>query len=283
MILRIRDNVYCITENMGSNNSAIVTPEGVVLVDTPHKPTDALKWREFVETLGPTKYVVISDHHIDHTLTNDFFGGTLISHELTRQKLLTDAPSVGFITKLLGRIDPEGIRYIHGDYRYRIPEITINKDMTLYLGGVEIRVMHMKGHTENSIMVYMPGEKILFTGDNVCENGLPCTDQTCFPEVYETLDYIINEMDVDTIVPGHGDVCTKKEAIRFKGEMKEIVARVNAEIKKGAGKQEISDKLRYDDRIHIDTEKYKGYPAADNEGFQRRSFEHIYDVLKGGA
>jgi glyoxylase-like metal-dependent hydrolase (beta-lactamase superfamily II) len=146
-----------------------------------------------------------------------------------------------------------------------------------------IELFHKKGHTENSLMAYLPKEKVLFTGDNVCESSLPCLDQTCFPEVYGTLDFIINDLDVETIVPGHGAVCTKKETLRFKHWLEDIFESVEREYRNGLTRDEVLSKLTFPDLIHCDTDRYRGYPEAHIEGFRRRSYEHIYDVIKTQA
>lgn len=283
MVEKLRENVFSITVNLGSNNSAILTAEGVVLFDTPLKPTDALSWRKFVDSLGPTKYIIISDHHIDHTLTNAFFDGSLISHELTRSKLQNSAPSMEFMSDLLFHIDPYGEQYIHGGYAYRIPDVTIAHDCTLTMGDTVIELFCKKGHTENSLMAYLPKEKVLFTGDNVCENSLPCLDQTCLPEVYETLNFIMNDLDVETIVPGHGAVCTKKEALRFKHWLESVYESVEKEYRNGLTKDEVIAKLSFPDLIHCDTDQYRGYPQSHIDGFQIRSYAHVYDVVAGMA
>jgi cyclase len=278
-IIEIAKNIFVITENLGSNNSAIVTSQGVVLIDTPHKPSDAIKWRDFVDKLGPTKYLIITDHHIDHTLSNAFFGGTLISHEGTYHALLNNHPTIDFMDGLLKHFDPEGVPLIHGDYQYRIPDITISDRMTIYLGDDEFQLFYKKGHTPNNIMVYMPKRKILFSGDNVCENGLPSSQECCIFDVFKTLDFIIEDLDVDIIVPGHGEVCTKESAKVFRNQYRDYVNRIQSMIEEGHSREDIIESIRYCDYIHCDTERYIGYPDDLNEGFQRNSVARIYDLL----
>lgn len=278
-IIRVRDNIYTITENLGSNDSAIVTSKGVVMFDTPHKASDALNWRRFVESLGPTRYVIVSDHHIDHTLSAYFFGGEMISTVGTRDTLLERHPTIPFMDRVLGHFDPAGVPLIHGDYEYRIPDITVTDRMTLFLGDTEIQLIHKKGHTPNNLMAYLPKEKVLFSGDNVCECGLPSSQECCLPEVFDTLDYVINDLDVDTIVPGHGDVTDKEGAKKYRQMYLDYVNEINARMLRGDSKAKIQDELRFPDLIHCDTERYTGYPDEMVEEFQRNSVSRIYDQL----
>lgn len=78
---QIDRNIFVETETLGSNNSMILTSEGILLIDSPHKPTDAIKWKREVESRGNVIYLVNTDHHIDHTMGNFFLGGKIISHK----------------------------------------------------------------------------------------------------------------------------------------------------------------------------------------------------------
>lgn len=278
-IIKVRDNIFTITENLGSNDSAIVTSKGVVMFDTPHKPSDAMNWRRFVESLGPTKYIIISDHHIDHTLSGYFFKGEMISTVGTRNTLLERHPTIPFMDRVLGHFDPEGVPLIHGDYEYRIPDITVTDRMALFLGDTEIQLIHKKGHTPNNLMAYLPKEKVLFSGDNVCECGLPSSQECCLESIFDTIDYILNELDVDTIVPGHGDVTDKDGARKFRKMYMDYANEIFDRMERGDSKEKIQDELRFPDLIHCNTDRYTGYPDEMNEEFQRNSVGRIFDQL----
>ncbi len=152
---QISDNVFTITESLGSNNSMVVTSEGIVLIDSPHKPTDAVAWRRQVEEKGRVRYLINTDHHIDHTMGNFFMAGdgvTIVGHDETRRKLVEGHPTLEFMRSLLGYIDPAGIPLME-DYVYRIPTLTCNGGMTLHLGGVTFQLMYFQGHTPNGLMI----------------------------------------------------------------------------------------------------------------------------------
>ena len=59
-LTEIDSNVLVETEHLGSNNAIIVTRDGVVLVDSPHRPTDAMRWRRIVESCGKVAYLMKS-------------------------------------------------------------------------------------------------------------------------------------------------------------------------------------------------------------------------------
>ncbi|MBI2371092.1 MAG: MBL fold metallo-hydrolase, partial [Deltaproteobacteria bacterium] len=55
---RLSEHAYVATEFQGCNNGCVATPEGVVVIDPPMRPTSAVAWRREVETLGQVRYVV---------------------------------------------------------------------------------------------------------------------------------------------------------------------------------------------------------------------------------
>ncbi len=273
----IARNVFIETGKLGSNNTMILTEAGVVLVDSPHKPTDAVAWRREVEARGKVLYLINTDHHIDHTMGNAFLPGTIVAHEGTRRRLAENAPTLDFMIDLLGTIDPEGITLMEG-YSLRLPTITVNDRMTLHCGDATIELSHHRGHTANNLMVHVPEQSILISGDLVCEAGLPAFVDAYLFDWLAAVEHIL-EMDVERIVPGHGEVCTLAEARTFHAQIEELIRIVRRAIKAGRPRDEIAASVRFDDNIHTTTAAYLGYPEEMIEEFQRLSIAAIYDQL----
>ncbi|MGH7111091.1 MAG: MBL fold metallo-hydrolase, partial [Stellaceae bacterium] len=106
--------------------------------------------------------------------------------------------------------DPDSVWLIgHPDYRDPHAPTRIFEDrLTLHQGNHTFEIIHMPGHTAPQTSVYVPEEGVVFTGDNVfhkCRTWL----QECDPwEWLSALDRIA-ALDVETIVPGHGEPCGK--------------------------------------------------------------------------
>lgn len=271
---QIAHNIFVETENFGSNNTMIITSEGIVLIDSPYKPTDAVKWQHEAEKRGEIIYLINTDHHPDHTCGNFFLGGEVIAHEGTRKRLIKNPPNI----ELLEYFDPPGIPLLSEEYSWRLPTITIKDSMNLYLGDVTLEIFHLKGHTSNNIMVYIPKQKILISGDNVNNGGLPSFDEQSIIEQRKTFE-IIKDMDIEILIPGHGDVGTKKMVDEYSRLNEEVINRVYQLIKKGISKEEIVNSVRYEDKFHVSTENYKGYPEKAIEQFQIKSIISIYNQL----
>ncbi|MFH1242285.1 MAG: MBL fold metallo-hydrolase [Pseudomonadota bacterium] len=72
---RVRDNIYVETDFVGCNLGFVVTSKGIVMIDTPQKPTDALEWKKEIQKHGEVIYIINTDHHQDHALGNFFYEG----------------------------------------------------------------------------------------------------------------------------------------------------------------------------------------------------------------
>jgi cyclase len=276
-MIEIDKNIIIETEHLGSNNAIVCTRDGVVLIDAPHRPSDAIKWRRVAESNGPIRYLINTDHHIDHTMCNIFLPGEIVSHEGTREKLFNSPPTRQYIDDLLNVIDPAGKMYLD-EYSQRLPTITFSKSMELRVGGLEFQLTHYRGHTLNSALVYLPQQKIAFTGDLVCEAGLPAFIDADTFEWIETIRKI-EAMDIRYIMPGHGKVCTIKEARVFREQMEDLVGEVEKCLDGGLSRDDAMAKVYYEDRIHIATGESPAYPDHLMELFMTKSIGVIYDHI----
>jgi glyoxylase-like metal-dependent hydrolase (beta-lactamase superfamily II) len=276
-MIEIDANIVVETEHLGSNNSIVSTPEGLVLIDSPHRPTDAIRWRHQVESRGETLFLINTDHHPDHTIGNYWLPGRVVSHEGTRERLTNNAPSDQYLHDLMTVIDPEGLRFMQ-DYRVRRPEITFSENLTLHVGGLDFEMSYARGHTLNSAIIYIPQQQICFTGDLVCNLGLPAFIEADTFAWIETIRRI-EKMDIRHIVPGHGKVCDRAQATRFREMIEELVGEVERELDKGAPRTRIADLVAYEDLIHMSTGGSPDYPQHLISLFMRGSIETIFDHI----
>ncbi len=273
----IADGVFSEINYYGCNVSCVKTDDGVLLVDNPQNPSDALHWRSEVEKIGPIRYQVNTEHHADHIMGNWFFrDATFIAHEGTLERFhetVGDTPE-GWLERI-EPLDPDGVAQARSDgFEFRKPDVLFNDRMTLYLGGREIELIHRVGHTENQAMVYLADAKALLPGDNVVENWPPLLHSGVTAAWLETLDYI-EGMDVNVITPGHGEVSDKSLLPVLAQSIKDLVATVQAAIDEGKTKeqaQEMKDYVLKWDPIVKKAPDF--YQILGGKGIGR-----IYDVL----
>ncbi len=170
MIEKISNCVYTETGVRGCNHSFVATSEGVVMIDTPQFPADAIVWRERIVGFGPVLYVINNEPHSDHISGNFFFEGKVVAHEGTREAILA-VPAQSY-TDMVKQMEPASLPLIT-NYNFRVPTITFTDKMTLYVGKHSFQLVNFPGHTKSQSAVYVPEEKVLFTSDNVVNGTMP--------------------------------------------------------------------------------------------------------------
>ena len=85
---QVTKNVFVETGYRGCNPGFVVTSEGVVMIDTPQIPKDALAYREIVLKHGKPVYLINTEPHGDHYTGNFFFDAVCVAHQGTREAIL---------------------------------------------------------------------------------------------------------------------------------------------------------------------------------------------------
>ena len=232
-------NVFVETELRGSNHGIVTTSDGIVMIDTPHKPSDALKLKTDVERRGRLRYILNTEPHGDHWTGNAYFDVPVVAHEGVRTRILTtDLPSHVARVATFG---PEEPKLLEG-YRPNAPVITFEREMKLHVGNHTFRLVSMPGHTAYQAAVIVEEEGVVFTSDNIF-----CKVQTWLQEADPDLWLVALEslrgLREDTFVPGHGPVCDKKYLNEQGAFIREWVDYVRGAVGKGLSKEQCANEL----------------------------------------
>jgi cyclase len=296
---QITANLYCedrfsMPPNfLGCNTSFITTSDGIVMIDTPYMPTKAIEWRNRIDKMGKLRYIINTDHHPDHTTGNSFFSGTVVSHEKHRELFTVDSMvpldtalaeglikpdqfTLHHILSDVKKYDPEGIALMDG-YRSRPPSITFSERLNIHLGEYNFNLLYLPGHTQAHIGVYIPQEKVFFSGDNFTNKTQPSLSQSMPLQWVQSLKQI-EELDIDIIIPGHGEVCKKDELVKFRLFIEECIQLVRQAIKQGMSKEEAAGKISFEYLYPGDRSNKAVHPGAD---MQRKNVIRLYEMLSG--
>lgn len=246
---QVSENIFVETTFQGCNSGFIITSEGIIIIDTPFRPSDAKKWADYISSKGNVQYIINTENHIDHVLGNTFFPGTVISHIGTKTDFDTSRIPMDQIIKLISECDPEGIGLME-KYEPKEPKITFTDKMELYLGNLKVELIHLPGHTFNEIGVFVPSENVIFTGDNVVNKVRPFFHECCPLEWIQSLEFIKN-LEPTVIIPGHGEICDKNFLGEMRSYIEEIFNQVREGISKGLPKEEIVDSIYFSDRMPL--------------------------------
>jgi glyoxylase-like metal-dependent hydrolase (beta-lactamase superfamily II) len=228
-----------------SNAAIIETDRDVLVVDSHVSPGGAWALREELKTVTPKpiRFVVNSHYHFDHSHGNQIYGPEvqIIGTEFAREMILAGkskdsrahqffvggvpAQIEGLKKRSAAASDPAektrleaqlAVQQNHLEGTNAVtptpPNVTLNERLTLHHGGREIRIMFLgRGHTAGDVVVFLPKERVIATGDLIYENPSYSGD-AYIPEWIETLEKV-RALDFDTMLPGHGSALKGKAKI----------------------------------------------------------------------
>lgn len=256
---KVTGNVFAETKVRGSNPGFVITSEGTVVIDTPQLPTKAVAMRAEVESHGPIRYLINTEHHVDHIFGNYYFrgAGTVVHHQGVYDNFMTVYPELDPFEYAREALpdDPGGEElFPDREEYYADPNkatVVFTGDLTLQVGEHTFNLLHTPGHTPGQIAVHIPQERVVFTGDTIfndCQTWLMTSD---VDQWLRSLDRI-RCLDVDHVIPGHGPVTTLDYVNTQRSILMEWKSAVAEAIAKGWSRDETIARVSFADRFPVD-------------------------------
>lgn len=273
---QLTKNVWVETQKRGSNHGIITTSEGLVLIDGPHRPADALRHKAQVEQMGTVRYILNTEPHGDHWTANAYFDVPAVAHEGVRTRILeTDMAQY---TERLRTFSDEDKAVVTDIYRPNAPVITFRDEMTLHVGNHTFRLINMPGHTPYQAAIVVVEEGVVFTSDNIfcgCQTWLQEADPDAW---YRSLDALA-ALPQDTFVPGHGPITGKGYLAEQRGFIQEWVDYVRKGVGQGMTRDEaVAQLTALTDRYPMDFGQDGMAPMV-----MRLNAANLYDYVTGAG
>src|SRR5512132_915165 len=115
-----------------AKHGLVSTSDGLVLIDTPHKPSDAVRLRAEIERRGKLRYIINTEPHSDHWTGNAFFDVPVIAHYGVRSRMLETDPAAHLAR--VASFGPDEPKLLE-NYRANAPVITFGNEMKLHVGN----------------------------------------------------------------------------------------------------------------------------------------------------
>jgi glyoxylase-like metal-dependent hydrolase (beta-lactamase superfamily II) len=235
---RLTDDIHVFT-GVGGNVGVLVTPDGVVVVDTMTFVRQGGAIRDAIRGLTPQPVVAVlnTHYHVDHTHGNPAFpvGTKVVSTAKTLQHL---RDRVADFWKARPASD-------------LLPNDTFDggsKEMRL--GGKTIRSHFVgRGHTDGDMVVLFVEDRVLHTGDLLFHEHYPNIDLEAGGSVREwpaTLDKVL-ALPFDTVIPGHGPTTDRRGLERFRDFMASLWSQTAAIRDRGGSEQDAIKLVDIDD------------------------------------
>jgi glyoxylase-like metal-dependent hydrolase (beta-lactamase superfamily II) len=209
---QLSKSCYAFTTEGDPNTGVIVGDDSVMVIDAQATPLMA---REVIRrirgvTSKPIKYVVLTHYHAVRVLGASAYKAEHIiasqaTLELIRERGAQDMKSeIGRFPRLF-----RGAETIPG---LTWPTLAFSGELTLRMGSLEVRVLHPgAGHTAGDTIVWVPSQKVLFSGDLVEYEAGIYTGDAHFEAWPSTLQRL-RDLRPKALVPGRGPALTTPAA-----------------------------------------------------------------------
>jgi len=213
------------------SNAGLVVGEGEsLLVDTLadlNLTGEMLQAMRPITQSAPVKYLVNTHSDGDHIWGNELVPDAEIimskaCEEESRELKPAAMTMLGKTGGILALLPVKKVKKIGNYFHNMVAPFAFNgtkvrtanrafeKEMALEVGGREVRLIEVgPAHTRGDLMVHVPDAKTLFAGDMLFAGATPVMWAGPVENWIAAMEKIL-EMDVDTIVPGHGPVCDKE-------------------------------------------------------------------------
>jgi glyoxylase-like metal-dependent hydrolase (beta-lactamase superfamily II) len=250
-ITKIAGEVYRFRNNNHFSVFA-VTSAGIIATD-PVNAAAAAWLKDEMKKRWPDKaikFVVYSHDHADHISGGEVWAdtATVVAHDNAKEAII-------------GEKRPTAV-----------PQVTFSDRATIDLGGTVLELIYVgRNHSNNSLVMRFPKEKIIFAVDFIPVKGMAFRD---FPDAYldEWIESLrkVEALEFDIVAPGHGPLGNKADVTAFRNYLEDLRAQVLAAVRAGKTLEE-TKKL-------VDLSKYKDW--AGYEQMSQLNIEGVYQLVQ---
>jgi len=233
---QLSEHAWAYTAEGDPNTGVVIGDNAVMVIDTQATPVMAQdvirRIREVTDK--PIRYVCLSHYHAVRVLGASAYGAEHILASQDTYELIVErgeqdkASEIGRFPRLFRNVEsvPPGLTW---------PTITFKGEMTLWLGQLEVKLLQLgRGHTKGDTVVWLPGERTLFSGDLVEFDATPYAGDAYFQDWPQTLDRIA-ALQPQALVPGRGAALKGADQVaEGLAGTKAFVSELYASVKQGA-------------------------------------------------
>jgi len=261
---RLSKSCWAFTAEGDPNTGVIVGEDGVMVIDAQATPAMA---REVIRrirrvTSKPIRHVVLSHYHAVRVLGASAYKAEQIIASrrtlgLIRERGKQDmASEIGRFPRLF-----RGAQSIPG---LTWPTMVFKDELSVMLGKLEVRILHLgPGHTGGDTIVWVPAEKVLFSGDLVEYEAGIYTGDAHLEEWPNTLEKL-RALKPHALVPGRGPALATPratdKAIRY---TQDFVRGLYASAKRGVAARKSLKEVYLATRRRMDP-AYGRYPIYEH-------------------
>jgi len=252
---KVSENIWCFfgktevpsKENGGfmANSCYIKAKDSYILLDTGANYNFAKQAYEAMQKIEDLKVstIIITHEHDDHWMGNSFykdrFNSTIYAPKSINENY--NENSKPRIFEILDKNEMENTKVIKAD-------VVVSDEKVINISDKTIKIIPTKltAHTKDDLIVYLPDEKVIFTGDIIMNQRVTSNRDGSVIGTLKAID-LINSYDWNTLIAGHGTITDKKATDFTTKYFTLLKTRVLEAIEAGITADEISKVVTMDD------------------------------------
>ncbi|MGJ0310501.1 MBL fold metallo-hydrolase [Aliarcobacter cryaerophilus] len=252
---KVSENIWCFfgktevpsKENGGfmANSCYIKAKDSYILIDTGANYNFAKQAYEAMQKIEDLKVstIIITHEHDDHWMGNSFykdrFNSTIYAPKSINENY--NENSKPRIFEILDKNEMENTKVIKAD-------VVVSDEKVINISDKTIKIIPTKltAHTKDDLIVYLPDEKVIFTGDIIMNQRVTSNRDGSVIGTLKAID-LINSYDWNTLIAGHGTITDKKATDFTIKYFTLLKTRVLEAIEAGITADEISKVVTMDD------------------------------------
>ena len=281
-ITQVADGLYRAANN-SHRTVFLVTDEGIILADPVNNEFATWLKSELDERYDvPVRYVLYSHHHWDHASGGAAFRdtATYVAQKGMAAALAAPLPSnaafldvngngrlerneaTGGYAARFDNYDANGDNVLSGaeiNVDIHPPDLLYEDHMVVTLGGQRVELIHPDpAHSDDMTVLYFPEQRVGFGVDYINVRRLPGGLDIYSFDQYASAIGTMLALDIDTVVPGHGNVGRREDLAEYMGFLRDVQAEVSAAIAEGQSLEQVQRSVQlseYSDWLAFDARR----------------------------
>ena len=201
---RLSEHAYAYTAEGDPNTGIVIGDDGVMVIDaqaTPVMAQDVVRRIREV-TDKPIRYVTLSHYHAVRVLGASGYAPEHVIASRDTFDLIVERGEQDMKSEI--ERFPRLFRAVESVPGLTWPTLVFERRLTLTMGRLRVEILQPgRGHTKGDTVVWLPDERILFSGDLVEYDATPYTGDAYLGDWPATLDAIA-ALGPHKLVPGRG-------------------------------------------------------------------------------
>jgi len=210
---QLSEHAYAYTAQGDPNTGIVIGDNAVLVIDTQATPVMAQDVIRRIRSVTdkPIRYIVLSHYHAVRVLGASAYRADQIIASRDTFDLIVERGAADMKSEI--ERFPRLFRAVDSVPGLTRPTIVFEKSMTLWIGSLEVQILQLgRGHTKGDTVVWLPKDRVLFSGDLVEFDATPYAGDAYLTDWPATLEALA-ALKPSKLVPGRGAALQTPEQV----------------------------------------------------------------------